>query len=77
MVNALYMDDWTVSGHEMTEDTLTIEASYDIPPSNCPKCGVVPHALVEGAARGVHEREGYKRRRIVRHLGRRPCQDGA
>jgi transposase len=41
MVNALYMDDWTVSSYEMTEDTLTIEASYDIPPSNCPKCGVV------------------------------------
>lgn len=41
MVNALFLENWTVTSYTATDETLTIEARYDLDPPSCPKCGVV------------------------------------
>lgn len=41
MVNALFLDNWTVTDYEQNDETLTITARYDLDPPSCPRCGVV------------------------------------
>ncbi|WP_445505053.1 ISL3 family transposase [Microvirga sp. G4-2] len=41
MVNALYLDDWTVEKLHKTKNGYRLEARYDVEPSHCPKCGSI------------------------------------
>lgn len=45
MSNQLYLENWTVVEVRETADRYEIEATYDIAPTDCPKCGLVDAPL--------------------------------
>lgn len=48
MVNALYLDNWTVERFENANGRMTVWASYDLAPEACERCGVVGRLYVHG-----------------------------
>lgn len=52
MVNALFLENWTVTDYDMGEDDMLIGARYDLDPPTCPKCGVVGAKELEDHSNG-------------------------
>jgi hypothetical protein len=78
MVNALLLDHWTVTGHEKTATAHTIDASYNLEPTACPKCGVVGAKFYKHGPAVVEytDAPNFGRRCIIRVATRRmKCLD--
>src|SRR6185437_10708275 len=64
-MNALFLENWTVTGNHRPRGHLVVSARYNIIPEACPKCGVVGRLYRHGSKKVAYRDAPAFGRRLV------------